>query len=79
MFFLEFIFDNELRPLKNVSLFEVQCKLNQAGAVGKEKNFFLYFYYLNMQKKLSLKFKTTSNNIILKKKKFIFVNNNYFL
>uniref|UniRef100_A0A915CQ64 Inositol 1,4,5-trisphosphate receptor n=1 Tax=Ditylenchus dipsaci TaxID=166011 RepID=A0A915CQ64_9BILA len=30
---IDYIFDNDLRPLRNVSLYEVQCKLNQAGAV----------------------------------------------
>lgn len=30
----DFIFDAELRPLRHVSLHEVQCKLNTAGAVG---------------------------------------------
>ncbi|KAH7730957.1 ITR-1 protein [Aphelenchoides avenae] len=30
---VEFMFDSELKPMRNVSLTEVQCKLNKAGAV----------------------------------------------
>lgn len=29
----DYVFDSELRPLRNISLYEVQCKLNAAGAV----------------------------------------------
>ncbi|KAI6200598.1 Inositol 1,4,5-trisphosphate receptor [Aphelenchoides besseyi] len=29
----DYVFDSELRPLRNISLYEVQCKLNNAGAV----------------------------------------------
>lgn len=32
---LECIFDPDLKPLKHVSLYDVQCKLNSAGAVGR--------------------------------------------
>jgi hypothetical protein len=31
----DYVFDSELRPLRNISLFEVQCKLNSSGACGK--------------------------------------------
>lgn len=42
----DYVFDSELRPLRNISLYEVQCKLNASGAVGKLRPHDFNFYYI---------------------------------
>lgn len=57
----DYVFDSELRPLRNISLFEVQCKLNNSGACGKFLN---KIYKIKASKFLIFEQKFTVENTI---------------
>lgn len=55
--FPEYEFGNELKPIKELSLYDVQCKLNSAGASG------MYFYLLKFLDKPTITGLANSQNI----------------
>lgn len=60
------IFDHELRPLRHVSLHEVQCKLNGAGAVGMFSIFSIIFIYFVSDLVIDLIVMDPSHDVFLK-------------